>query len=490
MNRDDAQDAMDTLQSTDPFNNGRLMSLNWGRNVNKIVKSGVDSVPIPPIRGVSKTSYNQSEINTGSRFSMSRKAEDCYDPLIHSRTAIAVKLPRCPRRYKFISTVASFVAKDGSRFEDKLIDREKCNPLFHFMRQGQHNCDDTFDNDTQNEQIFYRWRVYAFKQGDTHNRWHADPFIMIKPNGRFWIPPPINELFSEQKEIEDKMKAASDDLMKNKRRGLTFARKAITKGRKDENRRLSSGDTMLNSDQLSLWNKMMKRLCCSRETICVAMAFCFDNSIAAQHISKLLKESLLENSKGISIDTKCARLFLMSDILFNSQQGVKNAFRYRDAIEEMAPEVFTCLGQHGNGKIGRISMNKLRATIRKVLSAWNSWSVYNPTFLDDLESLFEGNFIEHPQCNDVTKPDLLLDLNENTRLKLNVADSIPSSIWMSTSKIDCTSAQKEPDNKSLSNVDEKSPGENILDPTALINEEVDGESLGSSELSSSENYYF
>jgi hypothetical protein len=49
---------------------------------------------------------------------------------------------------------------------------------------------------------------------------------------------------------------------------------------------------------------------------------------------------------GRSINTRLARLYLISDVLFNSQQpGVRNAFRYRDAIEEIAPQFFRSLGK-------------------------------------------------------------------------------------------------------------------------------------------------
>jgi len=91
------------------------------------------------------------------------------------------------------------------------------------------------------------------------------------------------------------------------------------------------------------------------------------------------------------VDTRVARLYLMSDVLFNSQQpGVKNAFRYRDAIESMAPEIFISLGQYGKGSAGRMTMNKLRNAVHSVLSAWSNWSVYNHVFLEKLQACFDG----------------------------------------------------------------------------------------------------
>jgi U2-associated protein SR140 len=120
------------------------------------------------------------------------------------------------------------------------------------------------------------------------------------------------------------------------------------------------------------------------------MAYCFEKSGAAKQIANLLRELLVDNGPpGVSVDTRIARLYLLSDVLYNSQQpGVRNAFLYRDAIERMAPDVFASLGKHGNGKIGRMTFMKLKTAVSSILSAWTNWSVYNPTFIDELEVRF------------------------------------------------------------------------------------------------------
>ena len=93
-----------------------------------------------------------------------------------------------------------------------------------------------------------------------------------------------------------------------------------------------------------------------------------------------------------SIETRVARLYLLSDVLFNSQQpGIKHAFRYRDAVERMSPDIFAGLGQHGDKvNVGRMRFNKLKTAAYGVLSAWTNWSVFDHTFINELESRFEG----------------------------------------------------------------------------------------------------
>lgn len=488
MNRDDAQDAMDTLQGTDPLNNGRKMFLNWGRNVKKVVKRGAGGVPIPPIRGASQTyvARGANQVSSAAEESMIQNTAHGqgvhFDPKIHLSTAIRVIPPSCPARFKFISTVASFVAKDGSGLEEKLIDREKNNPAFSFIHQCNEN---PIDNVIKKELIFYRWRVFAFKNGEVYDKWRVEPFAMIQPHGRFWIPPPIDPKLSEQKKIEDQMKEEQMQLLKKQRRNIIAARKGFAAGRLDNSN--VSTYNMLTSEQLTKWNEIVGSLTCSREAICEAMAFCFDHSVTAQHISRLLKDVLLDSRRGVSIETKFARLFLMSDILFNSQQGVKNAFRYRDAIEEMAPEVFKCLGQHENGNAGRITMNKLRATTRKVLNAWDSWSVYNPIFLDELELSFEGKSSSKPACDDMIVNDIDVDFErkDDTTMKVNNlvrTESKPSSIWMDASKIESESKNHSSKCPPPSDINGESLDEIEIDPAALINEDLDGESLGESEI--------
>ena len=158
-------------------------------------------------------------------------------------------------------------------------------------------------------------------------------------------------------------------------------------------RRPVDGRWELEPDDLAKFHILTRqRLCASRKSICEAMAFCFEQSNASDQISDLLKDLLLE--RNCSVETHVARLYLLSDVLFNSQQpGIKNAFRYRDAIEKMAPSVFASLGEHGDAARGRMTRHKLQLAIRAVLAAWTNWSVFDPSFLDELEACFDSREI-------------------------------------------------------------------------------------------------
>ena len=345
-----------------------------------------------------------------------------YDPINDGPNAIQVIPPTDLYRLRFITTVASFVAKDGSLLEKKLIERESSNPLFSFLVDDyDYNKTKTWEQmsdleqEHMRERVFYRWRVFSFNQGDGFNSWRTDPFIMLYPKGRWWIPPLLNQEAAQREEELAKQKE-DDILRKMKERRRISNKKDFKTGRQLEHAKFGNvpgagkndggGGAKLNDwEKEKFQNLLKKKLCASRESICEAMSFCFDKSGAAVEIADYLKTSLLEDGPGISVDTRIARLFLLSDILFNSQQpGVRNAFRYRDAIEAMAPEVFTSFGKHGNGTAGRMTMNKLRQAVNGVLNAWTNWSVYNSIFIDELEMRFEGKEItKEPQLPSETE---------------------------------------------------------------------------------------
>lgn len=419
MTREDAQEAMDAFNETDPFRVGRRLMMRWGKNVKKSVKRGTGGVA--PIRKKSMDeSSHQFSYDSGKRRKIEKQYDNIssmniaqasgsvaqqqasiptYDPNIHASSAIRVIAPSDPQRLKFINTVASFVSKDGTIFEQKLIENQSSNPDFDFLTLKN------ADERQRSEHFFYRWRVFAFCQGDGFDSWRTVPFVMVHPHGRFWIPPSLNREAAWREE-QAAMEKEDQIRQRQEQRRRVAERKDFMTGRQLEQAKFgravagaSDGGATLTADELEEFEILVKKnLCASREAICEAMAFCYGKSGAAKQISSLLREVLLDDSYGISVDTRIARLFLMSDVLFNSQQpGVRNAFLYRSAIEDMAPDVFSSLGCHGKGRLGRMTLNKLKTAVSAVLSAWTNWSVYNPTFLDELHDRFEGREVVPPK---------------------------------------------------------------------------------------------
>jgi len=367
-----------------------------------------------------------------------------YNPELDGKTAIKVTVPKDPKYMKFITTVASFVAKDGSLLERKLLEKESTNPKFSFLQtplilHNNSDASETLPNNDNSEEklqecIFYRWRVYAFTQGDGLDSWRTEPFVMFEPNGYFWIPPPLLDQEAARREkAEAQKKEDHIRIMQDERRRLSGKKHYMT-GRQLEHAKFGNvvkgggTDKELHTEDLERWHHLMNhKLCATKESICEVMVFCFDKSGAAHQISQLLKEALLDDQP--CVDTRIARLYVMSDVLFNSQQpGVKNAFRYRDAIEAMAPEVFKSLGKHKQG--GRMTMNKLRNAVSPVLSAWTNWSVYNNIFIDQLQACFENkewNPNDHVAAEDKENLEIEEEKQEQSDTKLEEDEGTVSS---------------------------------------------------------------
>jgi U2-associated protein SR140 len=433
MRRDDAEEAMEAYNETDPFNVGRLLMMRWGKNVKKNVRRGTGGLEETPISAngsqrleIIEQGLIEGQTSTAVTGTTSTKAPAAlqdtsvdhlggkwddgpspsviladsemqeemvskpYDPELHATTAIRIEPLVDKSRFHFVSRVASYVAKDGVDFEKRLVEEEGKNPLFSFL---------TLENATEQQRIenlFYRWRVYSFSQGDSYWTWRTEPFAMFHPRGRFWIPPPLDEEAAAQdREALAGSEHGQKQLTENRRkreyrtgRQFELARSIRRKGRGQP----GENSTRLSAEDVVQFDTLVRNeLSISRESICRAMAFCFDKCLAAAEVSNLLKEALLDDSPAIVMDVRIARLYLLSDILFNSQQpGVRNAFMYRSTIESMAPEIFRSLGSYRDKNVGRMTINKLRKAVSTVLGAWTEWGVYNPVFLDELEAHFDG----------------------------------------------------------------------------------------------------
>ena len=536
MNREDAEEAMDACNEADPFKVGRLLMMRWGKNVKKIVKRGHGTGGVKPILRKAGGSYGHDLVsehdNRSQKLEQPRTKNttdivssastvpgqpsgpppviemrtgfqniaipDRYQAEVHHKDSFTVEVPSNKQRFNFISRVAFFVSKDGSHLERRLIQREGQNPKFGFLTLAQNAT-----KDQRREHIFYRWRVYAFCQGDGFSTWRTEPFVMFHPYGRFWIPPAIDKEAALLEEMNERNRQEMNERNRKERRRLMGKREYMTgrqmerarDGRRKGSRRGVSkfdGGTKMGAVELEQFNVLVKqKLSVSRKAICEAMSFCFEQSGSAKEISELVREALIDSSA--TLEMRIARLYLLSDILFNSQQpGVKNAFLYRDAIEKMAPEIFSSLGRHGGGNIGRMTMNKLRTAVSSVLAgtynlgkscrrtklhvaanriclipskAWTDWSVYNPAFLDELEARFEGREIEKSQQEEENE-----DVDEIIQAQAAEEPEVGAKVILDKPRGDWKDVNE--DEESCPNVEAESNGKHTTH--GIANEDVDG----------------
>jgi U2-associated protein SR140 len=150
-----------------------------------------------------------------------------------------------------------------------------------------------FQNGT-NDNLYYRWRVYSLLQGDTLEAWRTTPFMMFV-GGPLWVPPPVPDPFQFD--------------------WAAFAKKFRTK-------------PLLPRD-LSEWRSQLEQLSLSRVSIRDAMIFAVERADSAAELVRVLSESMLVVTNDLSPVLAIARLWLISDILHNSNAGIQHGSQFR-----------------------------------------------------------------------------------------------------------------------------------------------------------------
>lgn len=83
------------------------------------------------------------------------------------------------------------------------------------------------------------------------------------------------------------------------------------------------------------------------------------------------------------IPRKLARLYVISDILHNSSNSLPNAWKYRQVLEKLLPDVFDHLNLIYRSFPGRIKAETFKKQISVIVNVWSSFMVFSQTSIDD-----------------------------------------------------------------------------------------------------------
>lgn len=119
---------------------------------------------------------------------------------------------------------------------------------------------------------------------------------------------------------------------------------------------------------------MLRGITLRRERIARIMLFAIDHAAAAETVSKIIIDSVLQPTTPIS--RKLARMYVISDILHNSSVSASNAWRYRSLFEDYLDKVFLHWGDVSNSFAGRIKRESCKEMARNILNVWENWLVY------------------------------------------------------------------------------------------------------------------
>uniref|UniRef100_A0A8C9VH45 Zgc:163098 n=1 Tax=Scleropages formosus TaxID=113540 RepID=A0A8C9VH45_SCLFO len=336
MTRKDAERALAALDGKVIM--GFEMKLGWGKAVRippqplytpiGVLKS---STPPPP----SGLPFNaQPRERFGNPLNMSKEEFD------------KVNVPTEVNLLGLIHRMIEFVVREGPMFEAIIMNNEKNNPDFRFL----------FDNKSQ-AHVYYRWKLFSILQGESPNEWRTADFRMFR-GGSLWRPPPLNPYLHGAEDSREE----------------------------EEEEELKKGQ--LKAEHRDKLENILRALTPSREEIGDAMVFCLDRAEAAEEVVGCIAESL--SLLQTPLQKKIARLYLVSDILYNSCAKVINASYYRKFFETKLPQIFGDISEAYRNVQARLQAEQFKQKVMSCFRAWEDWAVYPESYLIQLQNIFLG----------------------------------------------------------------------------------------------------
>jgi len=291
---------------------------------------------------------------------------------------LQVAIPADARARGTIDRVAKMVAANGFDFEALLMEKEHSNPRFAFLFEV-----------SSPEHLFFKWRAWALANGDTSlERWREEPFQMVT-GGPLIVPPrvPPGGLHSvETRRVEAEHQAREDrreDLREDRREDLREDRSSASLGVKH------ARSVPLKDEEYDELSDLLRATTMARKDVSMLMMFALDHAESSGEIIDTISEALC--LAETAVPTKLARLYVVSDILHNTNARVKNASSYRQGFQAKLKPVMQSFHGAYKGIQGRVSAKAMRDHVIKVLECWDRWSLYPPHFIQELVSIFVGS---------------------------------------------------------------------------------------------------
>uniref|UniRef100_A0A3Q2XXD6 U2 snRNP-associated SURP motif-containing protein n=1 Tax=Hippocampus comes TaxID=109280 RepID=A0A3Q2XXD6_HIPCM len=366
MNRRDAERALKNL-------NGKMimnfeMKLGWGKGVPipphpiYIPPSMMEHTLPPPPSGLPFNAQPRERLkNPNAPLVPPPKNKEDFEKTL-SQAIVKVVIPTERNLLSLIHRMIEFVVREGPMFEAMIMNREINNPLYRFLFENQSPA-----------HVYYRWKLYTILQGEAPVKWRTDDFRMFK-NGSLWRPPPLNPyLHGPYDEGEDE---------------------------DEEEDSLKKG--CLKEDERDKLEEMLRGLTPRRGDVAEAMLFCLTHAEAAEEIVECVTESL--SILKTPLPKKIARLYLVSDVLYNSSAKVANASYYRKYFEVKLCQIFADLNATYKTIQGHLQSENFKQRVMSCFRAWEDWAVYPDPFLIKLQNIFLGLVNLAPEKEPVAVP--------------------------------------------------------------------------------------
>lgn len=139
---------------------------------------------------------------------------------------------------------------------------------------------------------------------------------------------------------------------------------------------------------------LLRSLSPDRNSIEEAMGFVLDHADCACDIVDMIHESLTVVST--TARSKLSRLYLVSDVLYNSVPCVYNSSIFRLRLQQRLPDMFASLHDTYVSISGRMAQETFKDRVLRLLAAWASWNVFSEKYISDLRDTFIGTTANIP----------------------------------------------------------------------------------------------
>ncbi|KAJ0059542.1 hypothetical protein NL108_001900 [Boleophthalmus pectinirostris] len=352
MNRRDAERALKNLNGKTIMN--FEMKLGWGKGVPipphpiYIPPSMMEHTLPPPPSGLPFNAQTRERLkNPNAPLLPPPKNKEEFEKTL-SQAIVKVVIPTERNLLSLIHRMIEFVVREGPMFEAMIMNRELNNPMYRFLFENQSPA-----------HVYYRWKLYSILQGESPAKWRTEDFRMFK-NGSLWRPPPLNPYLHGPYDDKDE----------------------------EEEEEEGSKKGCLKEDERDKLEEMLRGLTPRRGDVGEAMLFCLNHAEAAEEIVECIAESL--SILKTPLPKKIARLYLVSDVLYNSSAKVANASYYRKYFESKLCQIFSDLNATYKTIQGHLQSENFKQRVMSCFRAWEEWAVYPDPFLIKLQNIFLG----------------------------------------------------------------------------------------------------
>ncbi|CAL8276617.1 unnamed protein product [Arctogadus glacialis] len=354
MTRRDAERALASLDGKTVM--GFEMKLGWGKPARippqpLYTPTGMRSAPPPP-SGLPFNAQPRDRLRNDFTKPLGRSKAELHKTL--SEAVVKVVIPTERILLVLIHRMVEFVVREGPMFEAIIMSKEKNNPDFRFL----------FDNKSQ-DHVYYRWRLFCILQGESLSEWRTREFRMFQ-GGSIWRPPALNAYSSR-----DTVRAGYDP-------GTPQEEEEEEEGKKGQ----------LKAEHRRRLEGLLRELGPRRGEVAEAMAFCVERAEAAEEVVLLISESL--SMLHTPMQKKISRLYLVSDILYNSCAKVAGASYFRKYFESKLLQIFGDLHVAYKNIQGRLQAEQFKQKVMGCFRAWEDWTIYPESYLLHLQNVFLG----------------------------------------------------------------------------------------------------